>query len=106
MRLANIWFYTTYTWSSKQLEYLPKTKEIQGKVNINFADFAKGRFPLGENLLAKRSFLLSHELSTGTNDESIQFKQWKVDSRDKIRLVKNGLNWASSWEQNKKKQIL
>ena len=25
-------------------------------------------------------------------DGSIQFKQWKVDSRDKIRLVENGLN--------------
>ena len=34
-----------------------------------------GRFPLDEFLRAKRLFLLSHELSTGTNDGSIQFKQ-------------------------------
>ena len=34
-----------------------------------------GRFPLDEFLRAKRPFLLSHELSAGTDDGSIQFKQ-------------------------------
>ena len=52
-------------------------------------DVRKGRFPLDE-FRAKRLFLLSHELSAGTNDGSIQFEQWKVDSRDKIHLVENG----------------
>ena len=51
----------------------------------------KGHFPLDEFLRAKRLFLLSHELSAGTNDGSIQFEQWKVDSPDKSRLVENGL---------------
>ena len=52
----------------------------------------KGRFPPDEFLRAKQFFLLSHELSAGTNDGAIQFKQCKVDSRGKIHLVENELN--------------
>ena len=43
--------------------------------NKRLLEFPKGRFRLDEFLRAKQVFLLSCELSAGTNDGSIQFKQ-------------------------------
>ena len=56
-------------------------------------------FPLDEFHRAKRHYLLSLELLVKTNHRSIQFEQRKVDSRDKVCQVKNGLYvWRLAWQ--------
>ena len=53
---------------------------------IKWMYFRVNEFEVGVN---DSIFLVTN--SKRCNDRSIQFKQWKVDSRDKIRLVENGL---------------
>ena len=50
----------------------------------------KARFPLGDFFRAKRLFPLSASLITSAN--AMPTKE-KVASREKSRLVENGLNW-------------
>ena len=71
----------------------------------------KARFPLGDFFRAKPLFLFSCELSTGTNQKSIQFQQSKVASREKSHLVENGLKLNEMlpvlpWTFRKKRKML